>query len=177
MHGSSGLEKEEKWTTCHSHLLGPHWKCGVRFDCMLVVLVMNYWWSSTFANRYVSNKGKVTTDQRVVDQHIDSCLYDLHRILSSDTTDPIFSCYKPAELLSSSSESVGESAGKKSCLENVLRVLGLDTKKVSDTDTLTDLGVDSLQVVTIKSILKGQGVDLPVPEIYKLKIVDLKNVK
>ena len=97
--------------------------------------------------------------------------------MSSDNTDPIFSCYKPAELLPSSSESAGKSAGKKTCLENVLRVLGLDSKKVSDTDALTDLGVDSLQVVTIKSILKGQGVDLPVPEIYKLKIADLKNVK
>ena len=130
-----------------------------------------------FLNRYVSNKGKVTTDHRVVDQGIDSCLYDLHRILSSDISSPIFSCYKPAEPLAATDELSSQSAGRKTCLDNVLKVLGLDAKKVTDEDSLSDLGVDSLQVVTIRSILKGQGVDLPVPEIYKLKIVDIKKVE
>jgi len=124
--------------------------------------------------RYVSNKGKVTTDERVEDQHIDSCLFDLHRILTCSS--PVVSCYKPSQSLTADSESSTGSGLKASVLANVLRVLGLDAKKVSDSDSLTDLGVDSLQVVTIKSILKGKGMELAVADIYQMKIGDIQKL-
>lgn len=118
----------------------------------------------------MSNKGKVTTDARVEDQHIDSCLSDLHRILESRCA--VVSCYKPCQEATGSA--AGSTATKATCLESVLRVLGLDSKKISEVDTLSDLGVDSLQVVTIKSILKGRGRDVNVADIYQLKVSDLK---
>ena len=118
---------------------------------------------------YVSNKGKVTTDVRVVDQHIDSCLEDLHTILNTSST--VVSCYQPGELDNGNSNNT-----KATCLETILRVLGLDAKKVSDSDTMSDLGVDSLQVVTIKSILKNKGADKTVPQIYQLKVSEIKNL-
>jgi len=123
---------------------------------------------------YVSNKGKVTTDERVEDQHIDSCLFDLHRILTCSS--PVVSCYKPSQSLATDSDASSASGSKASVLGNVLRVLGLDAKKVSDSDSLTDLGVDSLQVVTIKSILKGKGVELAVADIYQMKIGDIQKL-
>jgi aryl carrier-like protein len=109
----------------------------------------------------------VTTDEGVEDQHIDSCLSDLHKILRTDS--PVFSCYKPTK------EDIENCENKiATCLDSVLRVLGLDSTKVSDSDTLTDLGVDSLQVVTIKSILKNKGKDLSVAEVYLLKVSDIR---
>ena len=121
---------------------------------------------------YVSNRGKVTTDQRVVDQHIDSCLHDLHAMLNLNC--PVVSCYKQGDYQVDSS-----SGGSKiiSCLDSILRVLGLDSNKVSNSDSLSDLGIDSLQVVTIKSILKNKGIDKDVKEIYEVKVSDLRAIE
>jgi len=120
---------------------------------------------------YVSNRGKVTTDQRVVDQHIDSCLHDLHVMLNLNC--PVVSCYKQGDYHSDSTSN----GSKISCLENILRVLGLDSNKVSNSDSLSDLGIDSLQVVTIKSILKNKGIDKDVKEIYDIKVSDLRAIE
>lgn len=146
----------------------------------ILELIAGYLWMSS----YVSNKGKVTTDQRVEDQHIDSCLYDLHRILSASSQRSgdlqaqwLFACYKPTDMSLSSASSAGQRGHAATCLESVLRVLGLEAKKVSDGETLSDLGVDSLQVVTIKSILKGKGIELAVPDIYKMKVSDIKQIQ
>lgn len=118
---------------------------------------------------YVANKGKVTTDERVVDQHIDSCLEDLHTILNG--TSPLYSCYKEGQMTDQSISSV-----KATCLDTIARVLGLDTKKLGDHETLSDLGVDSLQVVTIRSILKNKGSDRTVAEIYQMKVGEIKHL-
>ena len=120
---------------------------------------------------YVSNRGKVTTDQRVVDQHIDSCLHDLHAMLNLNC--PVVSCYKQGDYQADSNN------GSKitTCLDSILRVLGLDSNKVSSSDSLSDLGIDSLQVVTIKSILKNKGIDKDVKEIYDIKVSDLRAIE
>ena len=115
---------------------------------------------------YIGRRGKVTSDDVMEDQHIDSCLNDLHTMLLG--TNPVMSCYKLAV-----QEKGGDSAVK-TTLDTVLRVLGTDQSKVSDSESLVDLGVDSLQVVTVKSILKAKGVDKPVSEIYQIKISELR---
>jgi acyl transferase domain-containing protein/NADPH:quinone reductase-like Zn-dependent oxidoreductase/aryl carrier-like protein len=115
---------------------------------------------------YLANKGKVTSEDVMVDQHIDSCLADLHTMLRSNY--PVMSCYKPSIPDSTSS------SANATVLDSILRVLGTDSSKVSDSESLVDLGVDSLQVVTVKSILKGKGVDKAVADIYTLKIGDLR---
>ena len=85
---------------------------------------------------------------------------------------PIVSCYKQGDFQASDSVS----SSKITCLDNILRVLGLDSNKVSNSDSLSDLGIDSLQVVTIKSILKNKGIDKDVKEIYDVKVSDLRAI-
>jgi fatty acid synthase len=116
---------------------------------------------------YVSNKGKINADMIVEEQHIDICLSDLHIIMT--TSSPVVSCYKPVQINASLTNGTAAT-----CLDSILRVLGVDPTKVSDSDSLADLGVDSLQVVTIKSILKGRDKEIPVTGIYDMKISELK---
>ena len=42
---------------------------------------------------------QVTADAAMEDQHIDSCLSDLHRLLTA-TAAPLMSCYQPARIMS-----------------------------------------------------------------------------
>ena len=86
---------------------------------------------------------------------------------------PVVSCYKQGDYQADSNN------GSKitTCLDSILRVLGLDSNKVSSSDSLSDLGIDSLQVVTIKSILKNKGIDKDVKEIYDIKVSDLRAIE
>lgn len=82
-------------------------------------------------------------------QPIDACLDTLSRIMVSGPLchAVMSSAWQPLDIL-------GKSAGsnaKKDLLGSILTVMGLSANSVSNSDTLSRLGIDSMQMVEVSS--------------------------
>ena len=96
---------------------------------------------------------------------IDECLYTLHQILSLN--EPVVGCYNPNK------KEIEENDNKKTIKEQLLSLLGISVEDVSETDTLSNLGLDSLQATEIKNILENKGIQKTSEEILNLTIKDI----
>lgn len=118
---------------------------------------------------YIGAGNKVTNLEEFSDQHIDSCLLDMHNLLLA--TSPVICCYK-----NSGQGTMAKDVLKVTAFDLIVRTLRIDPQKVSDNETLTDLGVDSLQIVTIKSIFKTKGHDLNIQDLYGLTVKKIREM-
>ena len=86
-------------------------------------------------------------------QHIDNCLEAMNTILFCDKQ-AVLTCYlrKLNVVMTKNKDGVF------SIPERIARVLGLDILKIRESDTLSALGMDSLQSVEIYSVLKSAGI-------------------
>ena len=104
-----------------------------------------------------------------VPQNIDDCLNDLHDLLCSSNA--VITCYKKPKMV--------EEDGNKnqmSLLEKVLSVLGINKTSIETlvkNMTLGEMGMDSLQVVSIKNLLKSEGKTMTNVEIQKMKLNEI----
>ena len=102
-------------------------------------------------------------------QNIDDCLNDLHKILS--TKSPVISCYK----LNPKLHSIDKCKENVSLVEQILSILGLKMETIQNMNKntpLQELGMDSLQSVSVKNILKNNGIEIK--DIYKVTLMDLE---
>lgn len=94
-------------------------------------------------------------------QHIDSCLETMHILLHVDQGIATSYIRRAPEVAASQM-----GGGKQQSIgDRVARVLGIDVDKVKGSETLSSLGMDSLQSVEIVNILKTIGVDKKVDEL------------
>ena len=101
-----------------------------------------------------------------VPQNIDDCLNDLHDLLYSSS--PVITCYKKPKMIED-----GEDKKQLSLLEKILSVLGIQKTSIETMDkntTLGEMGMDSLQVVSVKNLLKSEGKTMTNAEIQKMKL-------
>eukprot|EP01038_Epipyxis_sp_PR26KG_P009638 gene9638-12977_t len=164
--GNAGQSNYGYGNACMEQLCYEREKCGLPAKAICWGRIGNVGYVSKNSKKI----GKVTADLNIDEQHIDQCLDDLHTILTTCNA-PVMSCYKLSII---SNDDSLNGTNELLIIDLVLRALGVDKAKTSDHDNLTELGVDSLQVVTIKSILNGKGFEKTVAEIYQLKISDLK---
>ena len=100
-----------------------------------------------------------------VPQNIDDCLEDLHYLLYSSS--PVITCYKKPIIIEDKNKT------QMSLLEKILSVLGIQKTTIDNLDkniTLSELGMDSLQVVSIKNLLKTEGKTMTNIEIQQMKL-------
>lgn len=115
---------------------------------------------------YLSQENSKINKLMFMPQNIDDCLNDLHIILSSK--EAVVSCYKIKQT------GIETRKANKTMLDSVLDIIGVsDITNMDKNTTLTDLGMDSLQSASIKSILKRFGKDVKPSEMLLLKISDL----
>jgi fatty acid synthase len=124
----------------------------------------------------IDNIGYLSKDSSKVNTHIssftpqniDDCLNDLHYLLCSSNS--VISCYKNPQYFDNGDKI------QVSLLEKVLSVLGINKTSIDTLDkntSLSELGMDSLQVVSIKNLLKNEGRTMNNVEIQKMKLNDL----
>lgn len=117
---------------------------------------------------YLAQENSKINKLMFLPQNIDDCLNDLHKILSTKSS--VISCYKLNPDLDCN-ENDKEST---SLIEEIIVILGLKMtviEKMDKNTTLQELGMDSLQSVLVKNILKNNGVELK--DVYKITLSEL----
>lgn len=116
---------------------------------------------------YLSQENSKINKLMFLPQNIDDCLNDLHTILQTDSS--VVSCYKVNHSFNKSSGGAEETL-----LGSVMAIIGVTNLETIDkSTTLTDLGMDSLQSASVKSVLKKFGRDVKPSEVFQLKVSDL----
>jgi len=64
---------------------------------------------------------------------------------------------------------------KKKLSSRVIGILGIEETKLRQTDTLTNMGIDSLQSVEVSNLLKNQGILIDSQKIGELTWKDVQN--
>jgi hypothetical protein len=122
----------------------------------------------------IDNIGYLTQEKSKINkwaflpQNIDDCLNDLHKILF--TKSAVISCYKlNSNLHCGDNENV-----KTSLMEQVANILGVKMsviESINKNTTLQELGMDSLQSVSVKNVLKQNG--LEIKDVLKITLSEL----
>ena len=116
---------------------------------------------------YLSQENSKINKLEFSPQNIDDCLNDLHTLLQTDSA--VASCYK----LNADFNKVDNSKAE-TLLDAILMIIGFDSiENIDKATTLTDLGMDSLQSASVKSVLKKFGRDVKVIDVYKLRLIDI----
>ena len=122
----------------------------------------------------IDNIGYLTQEKSKINklmflpQNIDDCLNDLHKILS--TKSAVISCYK----LNSKLHCDDNENNKISLLEQVANILGVKMsiiESMNKNTSLQELGMDSLQSVSVKNVLKQNGIEIK--DVLKITLTDL----
>jgi 3-oxoacyl-(acyl-carrier-protein) synthase/NADPH:quinone reductase-like Zn-dependent oxidoreductase/malonyl CoA-acyl carrier protein transacylase len=103
-------------------------------------------------------------------QNIDDCLEDLHFLLHKGRACSVLTCYKK-----NTKDTTSQNTSDLSLMDKVLSILGLDVSKSDSMNknlTLTEMGMDSLQLASIKNILKSHK-NIDISNIYNLKLCDI----
>lgn len=103
-------------------------------------------------------------------QHIDSCFEALDSVLLH-TSHPVVTSYVRTDV----SLIVNDSA-EMTLVQRVARILGIDSNKVREGDTLAALGMDSLQSVEVLNVLKKKNINMTQPELQVMTWGALSNI-
>ena len=115
---------------------------------------------------YLAQENSKINKLMFLPQNIDDCLNDLHTILSNNTS--VVSCYKV-----NNSFKQKDDCGK-TLIDTIMDIIGITNVDTIDKNTtLVDLGMDSLQSASVKSVLKKFGKEVKHIDMLKLKLVDL----
>jgi fatty acid synthase len=115
---------------------------------------------------YLSQENSKINKLMFLPQNIDDCLNDLHTLMASQSA--VVSCYKVNREFNTNTEK------NETLLDSIMSIIGITSIDTIDKNTtLTDLGMDSLQSASVKSVLKKFGKDVKPAEVLKLKISDL----
>ena len=98
-------------------------------------------------------------------QRIASCLTTLEKMMTSGV--PVVASYVVAET------STVTTTGVVSLEQRLRQILGMRETQIPEGNTLTTLGVDSLQAVEIRSVLQQKGINKTLAEVTQLKWGDI----
>lgn len=102
-------------------------------------------------------------------QHIDNCLEALHStLLVASQQHAVVTSYVRTDRDATLGAAGADGTAELDLATRVARVLGVDPTKVRGTDTLSALGMDSLQSVEVIGILKKKGVTKTQPELQAM---------
>jgi len=117
---------------------------------------------------YLSNESnRVNSKLTILPQNINNCLTTLQKILNSP--EPVVTSY----LLNKTQD---DNITNKTVAERIAGIMGIKLTDVNDSSNLVTYGIDSLQTVEIRNLLKENGLDKPLAEVGQMTWKDLKNI-
>jgi len=118
---------------------------------------------------YLSNESsKLNTNMIILPQNINSCLITLEKIINCG--EAVVTSY----LLNMKQGDSGNS--NKTVAERIAGIMGIKISEVNESSNLVTYGLDSLQTVEIRNLLKDKGVEKPLAEVGQLTWRDLKKI-
>jgi len=118
---------------------------------------------------YLSNESnKLNTNLTILPQNINNCLSTLEKIINNP--EPVVTSY----LLNTKQENNNNI--NKTIAERIAGVMGIKLNDVNDTSNLVNYGIDSLQTVEIRNLLKDKGIEKQTAEVGQMTWKDLKQI-
>jgi len=117
---------------------------------------------------YLSNESnKVNSNLTILPQNINSCLATLEKIINS--TEPVVTSY----LLNTKQDNGNTN---RTIADRIAGIMGIKLSDVNDSSNLVTYGIDSLQTVEIRNLLKDKGIEKQLPEVGQMTWKDLKKI-
>jgi len=111
---------------------------------------------------------KLNTKLTILPQNINNCLSTLQKLLNSP--EPVVTSY----LLNGKKQD--DNNINKTIAERIAGIMGIKITDVNDASNLVTYGLDSLQTVEIRNVLKDKGIEKPLAEVGQMTWKDLKNL-